>query len=599
MDFKRSVHYKVVLMCLLLGNTLLLLCFLSFVLLSVYFKPSQFIVWLGIGAFSLFVLCSILILYRTVFKPLHRLKNVLEKISAGDLSQSPNIPSSDEFGEIANILTQIIQQIKTIPQQTPQPENTPDARAELERMNQLMIGRELKMVEFKRALKELRAQSGTDQTHLVPEGKIELNRSFTFAETQQAMLNLLEDERALEEQLKIEKTSVEKKVVERTRELNDEKIKLEASINSLSVGFIMVDRGHNIITINQTARLSFCSSSTSPLATVQECTITHIEDELKGSLDLKGLINRCFSEKRALMLREVSHQNRYFKIFVTPIITIGVIGAVILIDDITEAKIMERSKDEFFSIASHELRTPLTAIKGNTSLMKEYYTDKLNDPELKEMIKDIHESSVRLIGIVNDFLDMSRLEQGRMEFKKEPLAITELINETLKEYQPTSSQKNVALTFTKPSSSLPHIYADKNKVKQILINLLGNALKFTERGSITLSTEVVGNFLKIFVTDTGRGIPLANQNLLFRKFQQANTSLLTRDTTKGTGLGLYISKLIAEGMGGTIKLENSLEGKGTTFSFSLPIATQQQLMQTKPQTTMKTNTATGITQQVS
>jgi signal transduction histidine kinase len=120
------------------------------------------------------------------------------------------------------------------------------------------------------------------------------------------------------------------------------------------------------------------------------------------------------------------------------------------------------------------------------------------------------------------------------------------------------------------------VYADKNRVKQVIYNLAGNALKFTERGGITVGAEVLGNKVHVTVIDTGRGISDKNQNLLFHKFQQAGNSLYTRDTTRGTGLGLYISKLLVENMGGTLALEHSEEGKGTTFGFTIPIVNAEQ-----------------------
>jgi signal transduction histidine kinase len=385
---------------------------------------------------------------------------------------------------------------------------------------------------------------------------------------------------------------------QKIEQLHGEQVKLQASINSLSVGYIMVDRDRNIAVINHTAKQAFCALESSPLATIDSCTLGHIADQLKSAVDLRALIDQCFAQKKPVFAREVSFKNRYLKIFITPIITIGVIGAVVLIDDITEAKLLERSKDEFFSIASHELRTPLTAIRGNTSMIKEFYTEKLTDPELKDMVEDIHESSIRLIGIVNDFLDMSRLEQGKMEFKKESVNIVDLIKSVVSEYQVTGTQKHVVLNFLEPTPPVnPMAFTDKNKTKQVVINLIGNALKFTEHGAITIRLQLLPGNIKVLVSDTGRGISVANQNLLFRKFQQANTSLLTRDTTKGTGLGLYISRLLIEGLKGTIKLEGSVEGKGTTFSFTLPLATTEQLKATAPVSSgISINSATGLTQ---
>lgn len=435
----------------------------------------------------------------------------------------------------------------------------------------------------------------------IEENLAEFEKNNTFLkESQKALANVLEDQKTLEEELKQEKASVEQKIIERTKELSEEKIKLSASIASLTVGFIMTDRNNNIVTINQTARNILCASSTSPLATIKECTLAHVEDELKGIIDLRSLINKSVLEKKTLLIKEMTFQNRFLKIVVTPILEEAeAMGSVILVDDITEAKILERSRDEFFSIASHELRTPLTAIKGNSSMIEQFYGDKIKDPELKDMIADIHESSDRLIQIVNDFLDTSRLEQGRMDFKKNAVDLVQLIPDVIKEYQVTGSRKKLAIEYHQDEKVvIPQVFADSGKVKQVLINLIGNGLKFTEQGGITITTQILEGFVKVMVTDTGRGISKENQNLLFHKFQQANTSLLTRDTTKGTGLGLYISKLIIEGMGGVIKIESSVEGKGTTFSFTLPIITKEQLATpaTGP-SIAKIDSLTGLTKQ--
>src|SRR5204863_8451305 len=119
--------------------------------------------------------------------------------------------------------------------------------------------------------------------------------------------------------------------------------------------------------------------------------------------------------------------------------------------------------------------------------------------------------------IVNDFLDMSRLEQGKMDFKRDPVFVPALISSIIKEYQVTGSQKKVHLEYhtQEADATLPQAYADPNKLKQVLINLIGNALKFTEEGTITVSTQIIPGFIKILVTDTGRGISPNNQILLF------------------------------------------------------------------------------------
>jgi signal transduction histidine kinase len=250
-----------------------------------------------------------------------------------------------------------------------------------------------------------------------------------------------------------------------------------------------------------------------------------------------------------------------------------IIGAVAVFEDISKELELQRTKDEFFSIASHELRTPLTAIRGNTSLIRQYFWDQLTNPDLQEMINDIHESSIRLIDIVNDFLDSSRLEQKRMKFNIEPFDLVGLAYSALKEYQVTGSRQHIALEVKRPTTPIPLVLADQNRSKQVLINLIGNALKFTKDGSVTVAFELEDDkHVKVLVSDTGLGIPPEAQQRLFQKYEQSDHgSSFTRDAVRGTGLGLYISRLIIQAMGGTIKLESSESHKGSIFSFTLPV----------------------------
>jgi signal transduction histidine kinase/sensor domain CHASE-containing protein len=402
--------------------------------------------------------------------------------------------------------------------------------------------------------------------------------------SQKAIINVLEDTKGLEEELKIEKENVEKKVVERTRQLTDEQARLQASISSLPMGFVMTDMNNNIVTMNGIAKSVLCVNSGSSFAGALtkenmkhfDCDLEEIRERLKGSFDLKVAIDKVIKERKPFEVKELAIDDLFLHVFITPITIVqgtefSVIGSVMLVENITEQKILERSKDEFFSIASHELRTPLTAIRGNTSMILDYYADQLKDPQMKEMVDDVHESSIRLIEIVNDFLNTSRLELGKMEFKKEVTDLSVLIPKVIKEYQVTGSRQKLYINF-EPGENIPSVIADTDRFRQVLINLVGNGMKFTEQGGITISLKLDGDFLKVLVSDTGMGISKNSQNLLFRKFQQAENNIFTRDTTKGTGLGLYVSKMIVEGMGGRIRLEGSEIGKGTTFSFTLPVA---------------------------
>jgi signal transduction histidine kinase len=285
----------------------------------------------------------------------------------------------------------------------------------------------------------------------------------------------------------------------------------------------------------------------------------------------------------AVQKKDMSFNGRILRLFMAPVIDEasegqkkGALGTVVVLEDITEAKILERSKDEFFSIASHELRTPLTAIRGNTSLIQTYYAELLKDKSLNEMINDIHDSSIRLIAIVSDFLDASRLEQGKMQYNYETFALDKIVESIVYELGGLSKSKGVELKFLDKETfklhALPEVYADKNRVKQIVYNLVGNAMNYTQKGSVTIGIQTLPDHLKVLISDTGRGMTPDAQQLLFHKFQQTGSSLFTRDTTRGTGLGLYISKLMVEQMHGAIRLESSTAGKGSTFSFTIPIA---------------------------
>jgi signal transduction histidine kinase len=133
-------------------------------------------------------------------------------------------------------------------------------------------------------------------------------------------------------------------------------------------------------------------------------------------------------------------------------------------------------------------------------------------------------------------------------------------------------KKKISLTYTPPSVALPYVWADKTQTEQVFINLISNAIKYTEEGSIIVTIETAGNFSTIKVIDTGKGIDEKNKLLLFKKFQQAGGDVFVGDYATSSGLGLYISKLLVKNMGGDIGLEQSTSGSGSTFFFTLPVA---------------------------
>ncbi len=390
------------------------------------------------------------------------------------------------------------------------------------------------------------------------------------------MLGSLEDART---ELEQQKGAVEQQVVERTRELAAAQAELEASVRSLPFGFAVIDQNDSVVFFNSLlSRLMGHTISTD--AAESKAALQAFSKDYADILDVLGCIHDA-QVKRQPIEKHVSKGSQFFRFFFMPVLSgpdaKQVLGTVLIMEDETEEKAAQRSRDEFFSIASHELRTPLTAIRGNSGMLIDYYGKDLKDPDMKTMLTDIHSSSLRLIDIVNDFLDMSRLEMGKIEFKTEPVDTAELVKQILREYDVTSSHQKLRLTLGPVAKGVPMAQADKERLRQILINLVGNGLKFTEEGGVTIHVaEGKAGRVKISVTDTGKGIAESMQHLLFRKLQQASESILTRDDTQSAGLGLYISRLLAEGMGGTLVLESSELGKGSTFTLELPAAKAQQ-----------------------
>lgn len=230
---------------------------------------------------------------------------------------------------------------------------------------------------------------------------------------------------------------------------------------------------------------------------------------------------------------------------------------------------LDAVKDEFISIVSHELRTPMSTIKGYLNIL--LAGDAGPVPEkVREVLTEMLLAVEREIRLVNGMLDISRLESGRMPFVlKDNIDIAAQARLLLHSLKKAAQDKQLVLAMHTPKQALPKVQADTDKLIQVLINLVGNALKFTQKGEVSIGLHKDGDFVITCVTDTGPGIPIEKQKLLFEKFSQAS-SRKTR-ISGGSGLGLYISKNIIKKMGGDIWLEESEPEKGSTFCFTLPI----------------------------
>ncbi|MCP3944854.1 MAG: response regulator [Desulfobacteraceae bacterium] len=247
-----------------------------------------------------------------------------------------------------------------------------------------------------------------------------------------------------------------------------------------------------------------------------------------------------------------------------------------IISNISHSHNLEKAnklKDEFLSNVSHELRTPLNGIIGIAESLRDGILGTLSN--LQESNLDlIISSGRRLENMVNDILDFSKLRHKGLLLKNKPFDLKVLFNIVLATFETMISSTAIKI-INKIPENLSMVIADENRVQQIAYNILGNALKFTEKGSITLSGKIINNFIAISIADTGIGIPRDKQEKIFNLFEQLDGSI--DKEYRGTGLGLTITKQLIELSGGVIKVESE-EGKGACFTFTLPIATQQDLI---------------------
>jgi signal transduction histidine kinase len=225
-----------------------------------------------------------------------------------------------------------------------------------------------------------------------------------------------------------------------------------------------------------------------------------------------------------------------------------------------------RHKSEFLANMSHELRTPLNAVIGFSEMLKEQLFGDLNEKQL-EYAEDIHTSGHHLLSLINDILDLAKVEAGRMELEVSEFALSPAIENAMTLVKERAARHGIALE-SEIDERLDCFVGDERKFKQIMLNLLSNAVKFTpEGGRIGVGAGISNGTVEISVSDTGIGISPEDQGAIFDEFRQAKGK--NKGKSEGTGLGLTLAKRFVELHGGTIRVESEV-GKGSTFTFTLP-----------------------------
>jgi signal transduction histidine kinase len=228
---------------------------------------------------------------------------------------------------------------------------------------------------------------------------------------------------------------------------------------------------------------------------------------------------------------------------------------------------LDDAKSEFLSIASHQLRTPTTVIKGYVSMMQEGSFGKL-PKTVGENLEKVHLATERLLNLIENLLDISRIEAGRLEFDIKPVDLTKVAKALIDDFKTKTRAKGLKIGLFSPAG-LPAVAADVNKIKEVASNLIDNAVKYTTKGEIAITLHQEGSSVVFNVTDTGSGIAPRDLPLLFNKFTRGQD--MKNLHPEGTGLGLYFARVVVENMGGRIWAESGGRGRGSQFCFSLPL----------------------------
>jgi PAS domain S-box-containing protein len=375
-----------------------------------------------------------------------------------------------------------------------------------------------------------------------------------------------------------------------------EEAKLNAMVENMTDGVVMTDTDYKIIVINPSAKKVI------GMQEKQDITIFDFIDNLGGKFDIRGRLEESVKLSKSFESEEVLVKDRLYKTFVFPVSsTVGsrkeISGGVVIFHDVTVERSVEQIREHFTSMIVHELRTPLSGIKKISELM---HSGKDNVPEkdFNEYVKLINSDSSSMLELVNDILDVSKLEAGKFDVRKEEGDIRGIIDNRVEFFKPTVDDAKVRLgvvyDLELPNTSL----FDPSRMKQVLNNLISNAIKFsTTGGSIEIfalnhkagnkiSTEVerlkskptvnlpeekfknLPNSIIVGVSDTSPGIPEGGIKELFTSFKQLSSSKV-QTGQRGSGLGLSIAKGIVEGHGGQIGVVSEL-GVGSVFFFTIP-----------------------------
>lgn len=369
-------------------------------------------------------------------------------------------------------------------------------------------------------------------------------RTKELEESRMALMNILED------------VETAQKIAEAEQE------KTQAIIANLSDGLMVFDKEGKLSLINIQAEKTF--------GVKNEEVLGKRISELSQTQQLVFLKNLLGGEMKEIFREELSlRENLVLEVSSVPLMMRGgKSGFLFIIHDITREKNIEKMKSEFVSVSAHQLRTPLSAIKWTLRAIIDGDAGNLSNEQM-ELLQKTYISNERMISLVNDLLDVSRIEEGRDVYKPVLGDLEPLVVNFISSYEGEIKRKQISIEFKKIGKRIPKIVFDAEKLKLVIQNLLENAIRYTPPGGkVTVVLKNDKKEVELSVQDTGIGIPENQQERIFTKFFRGQNVL--RMETEGTGLGLFIAKNIIEAHKGRIWFESE-ENKGTVFHFALPV----------------------------
>lgn len=465
--------------------------------------------------------------YLYIAKPLETFALTIENMSTGDMTERVPVNSNDEIGRLAVLFNRMV-----------------------DRTIEIYAIMEKKIEEKTASLSETLS-------------KLESNNA-DLEKSQQATINLLED-------IENEKAAVEQKVTDRTSELEREKSKLLQVTSNMRGGGILFDKERKVAFTNDAAGALLGVEKGKSNEEILDAFVSYFRE---GGID--SHLRSCF-EGNTFSVNEIESGGKIYEMFFHALKhhseedectddCESIEGYFVLFFDITDIKSLEHSKSELVSVASHQLRTPLTAVRGNIEMLIDESFGKLNK-EQHELLDDIEVSTKRLIVMVNDMLDITKIEKGDLDLHIEELNVKENIDSILVDLQVYAEKNSVVIDEREVADDVI-IEGDRSRTRQIFQNLIDNGIKYGKHpGTLKISAQMKGDIAEIIFKDDGIGIPKEEFSKLFNRFYRASNT--ANVPVSGSGLGLYIVKSIAHQLGGDISFESE-ENVGTTFTVTLP-----------------------------